>query len=406
MPKISARLLNSIAQFRQRLNIRYPIFQAPMAGGATTPELVAAVSNAGGLGSLAGGYLSAATLAEQIQRTKALTQAKFAVNVFSPVVPYLTMQENTARTKLLIQRLLPVYKMFEVTPPSVSDILEAGSLEKQKQDFAEQIAVIESAQVPVVSFTFGMPALSVIEKLKQANNLILGTANSYIDAELLARMGCDAVIAQSVEAGGHRGGFQKNSAQPPALSVLISQIQEHAEIPLIAAGGMVTPDQVARVLESGVVAVQLGTAFLFCQESGASKTYQQALLEWGASRTTQETVGLTGKAAHGLQNQLMMALNNVRALPDYPFMHFITAPIRQAAAKKDKPEFLSLWSGRGISHIAKKPGIYQQSAGTLVEYLGKKKPINSHQSIFNNPTFSSVPTPISFSDHPPSIHRL
>jgi nitronate monooxygenase len=271
---------------------RLPIVQAPMAGGISTPRLAAAVSEAGGLGSIAGALLSPDDLRAEIAETRSLTRKPFAVNVFAPLpMPTLERIEEWARVTGTAPTLPP--------PPSWS--------------FEDQLAVLAAEGVPVVSFTFGIPPLDGY------SGVTIGTASSVDEARALEEAGIDAVVAQGFEAGGHRGTF----LGPPERALtgtlaLVPQIVDAVDIPVLAAGGIADGRGIAAALSLGADGVQLGTAFIRCPESDASDEHRAAL----AQATTISRVW-TGRHARGVHSAAVDELEESGLEPpDYPIPRF------------------------------------------------------------------------------------
>ena len=286
----------------RRLGIRLPIVQAPMAGGWTPPRLVAAVSEAGGLGSLAGAMLTADQLREQLREIRTLTRNPFAVNLFAPL-------SAPSERGLSGWALLNGVGVPAVPKPAVT--------------FAEQLAVVIEAAVPVLSFTFGNPRLDGFE------GFTIGTATTVAEAVALAAAGVDAVVAQGFEAGGHRGTFLKpmtggGVAQSLVGTLaLIPQVVDAVQLPVIASGGIMDGRGIAAARMLGAQGVQLGTAFLGTDEAGIGPDYRRALAE-----PTTVTDVLTGRYARAVRTPLVDRLeaSGVRP-PDYPLPRlFLTGP--------------------------------------------------------------------------------
>ncbi|TCP58097.1 nitronate monooxygenase [Tumebacillus sp. BK434] len=320
----------------EKLGIRVPILQAPMAGGATTPELMAAVSNAGGLGSLGAGYLSAAAMREAIRRIRELTDQPFAVNLFVPESP----REDAVRSAAANGLMRP-YRAELGLP-------EEPSVAAYAEPFAEQIAVVLEERVPVFSFTFGIPSAEVLQQLREQGITTIGTATTVREAVLLEQSGIDLIHAQGGEAGGHRGTFLGRPEDAlVGTMALVPQIVDGVTLPVIAAGGIMDGRGIAAALMLGAEAVQLGTAFLTTAECGIHPAYKAALLT-STEESTSLTKAFSGKPARGLQNRFLREMEpHQHALPDYPIQNALTRDIRQAAAKQNNPDFLSLWAGQG-----------------------------------------------------------
>ncbi|CAM3616245.1 MULTISPECIES: NAD(P)H-dependent flavin oxidoreductase [Paenibacillus] len=320
-----------------KLNISYPIFQAPMAGGPTTPELVAAVSNAGGLGNLGAGYLPPEHLRHAIRKIRALTDRPFGVNLFvleQPEESEETIAEmadylNSCRKELGIPQ----------NPP----------LPQYSESFEEQVQVLLEERVPVFSFTFGIPSPNVIQSMKQRGTFVIGTATTVDEAVQLELSGVDAIVAQGSEAGGHRGTFLKNGSDALiGLMALVPQICDHVAIPVIASGGVMDGRGLVASLALGAAAVQMGTAFLACMESGAHPAYKQKILSTNEDATV-ITCAYSGKAARGIRTEFIRGMHLYPGkIPPYPIQHVMTRDIRQAAAMANNPEYMSLWAGQGL----------------------------------------------------------
>lgn len=323
----------------ERLGIRYPIIQAPMAGGPTTPELVAAVSNAGGLGSLGAGYLQPEEIRTAIQEIRTVTDQPFAVNLFIPQPvkedPDLIARANT---------LLAAYREELGLEPPPSSALSG------LPDFTEQLGVILEEGVQVFSFTFGVPQTEELEALQQRGIITVGTATHLLEAIVLEESGVDMVVAQGIEAGGHRGTFVGSAEQGlVSTTALIPVMAQHLRIPFVAAGGIMDGRGIAAALALGADGVQMGTAFLTCPESGAHPSHKE-LLGQGTEITTLLTRAFTGKTARAIKNRFITDLQPHEAeLPGYPIQHALTRDIRQAAAQRNRPEFMALWAGQGCT---------------------------------------------------------
>lgn len=312
----------------EKFNIHKPIIQAPMAG-ATTPKLVSACCEAGILGSIGAGYLNGEETRAFIQEVKRATNKPFAVNLFIQEQP----QIDTNVLQQARMALQPIYEQLNIPAVQtvVSDELYAGQLQ----------AVIEE-QVPICSFTFGIPTASDIQRLKEAGIYTIGTATTLQEALAVEAAGLDAVVAQGKEAGGHRGSFIEPIELIPQRE-LLRQIIDNVTIPVIAAGGIMTAEHVQEALQAGAAAVQLGTVFLVATESEISPVHKEAILQSKESSTTL-TKAFTGKIARGLANEFTEQLKEAAVAP-YPLQHHLTVSIRKESAKQKRPEFLSLWMG-------------------------------------------------------------
>jgi len=321
-----------------RLQIKWPIIQAGMAGGTTTPELVAAVSEAGGLGTLGAGYMSAEQIRLAISAIRERTDKPFGVNLFipesfdgeQPVTASVAAVMNGVREKLGIP-----------ADPQVT---------RYAEPFAEQMAVVVEEQAPVFSFTFGLLEPRWLTALKQRGVTVIGTATTVREAVALEASGVDMIAAQGSEAGGHRGSFLPDSpSNLVGTLALVPQIVDRVRIPVIAAGGIMDGRGIAAAFALGAQAVQLGTAFLACAESGAHPLHKRAVRE-ANDEATVLTRAFSGKTARGIENDFMTLLAPLDGeLPSYPVQNALTRDIRSAASKQERAEYLSMWAGQAAS---------------------------------------------------------
>lgn len=318
----------------ERLGMTCPIIQAPMGGGFTTPELVAAVCEAGGLGSLAAPYLQPEAIGEQIAAVRRLTSRPFAVNLFVFDPPEASAEE-VAR---VADRLAPFCAELGIEPPSLSGPAHPA--------IAGQIEAVLEARPAVFSFTFGIPAPEILARCRRLGVLTVGTATTLAEGLALQAAGVDAVCAQGSEAGAHRGTFL-GPWQEAMVGVLplTQMLAERLSIPVVAAGGIMTGSAVGAMLRAGACAAQLGTAFLACPEAGTPEPHKQALLTAMSERTS-ITTAFSGRPARGMINRYMEALEGA-PLASFPTLNAMTRGLRGAAAKARRPEFMSLWAGQG-----------------------------------------------------------
>lgn len=315
-----------------------PILQAPMAGGASTPEMAAAVSEAGGLGFLALGYLPASKIREEIRAVRGLTDRPFGVNLFILG----SVETDPERASEAIEILEPFYRELGLQPPALPDLVA--------EPFDDQISAVLDEGVPVFSFTFGIPDAEVLTALKAAGTVVLGTATTVEEGRVLADRGVDAVIAQGTEAGGHRGTFLGDIDDALlGLVALVPQMVDAVSVPVVAAGGIMDARGVVAALALGAAGVQMGTAFLTARESGINDAYRLAVLETGGD-STRLTRAFSGWPARGIQNRFMteMAEHDARIAP-FPMQNALTLALRHAAAQTGRPEFLSLWAGQAAA---------------------------------------------------------
>ncbi len=325
----------------QRLHLTVPLIQAPMAGGATSPALVAAVSEAGALGSFGSGYLQAEAILAQVRAVRELTSRPFSINLFLP-----NELPVSPEALLAAQRALsPWRKRLGIAEPPLPT--------RFAPDFAEQFEAVLQVRPALFSWTFGRLEPSRLEALKARGILTAGTATTVQEAVLLERDGVDAIVVQGVEAGGHRGCFDPDEPDQRSLLALLGNIREAVRTPLIAAGGLMHGREIAGVQTLGAELAQLGTAFLACPESGIHPTYRRALEERRQQRTAL-TRAFSGRPARGLTNTFMEEMRDELRLP-YPALNALTGDIRRAGAEAGNAECLSLWAGEGLPRLRVMP---------------------------------------------------
>lgn len=321
------------------LGTTLPIVQAPMAGGITTPALVAAVSEAGALGSLGSATSSPARIAADVAAVRALTRRPFAVNLF-----VLDEPDSFARDGLddAIARLAPWRARFGLGPQAVPA--------RPCESFREQFDALLQAAPAVASFHFGVLPRERVAALQRVGTRVIGSATNVAEARAWADAGADAICAQGAEAGGHRGtfvgGFEEGAIGTVAL---VPRLVDAVGVPVIAAGGIMDGRGIAAAFALGAQGVQLGTAFLACAESGAHPRWK-ALLHEADARGTRLTRVFSGRPARGLVNAFMDAhRGDEAAVPGYPVQNALTGELRAAAARADDPEAMSLWAGQGAA---------------------------------------------------------
>lgn len=304
-----------------------PVVLAPLAGGPSTPELTAAVANAGAFAFLAAGYLTADDLAARIAATRALTDRPFGVNLFVP---------GAASPRADIERYAAAIE---------ADVEAAGAaLGDARYDDDAWPAKIDGLcadPVPVVSFTFGNPSPGVVERLRRAGSEIWLTVNSPEQARAAAELAPDALVVQGDEAGGHRGG-PADDGSSYALLPLLQLVRAATSTPMVAAGGIATGRAVAAVLAAGASCAAVGSAFLRCPEAGTSQVHRAALES--ATAPTATTRAFTGRTARGIRNRFM-AMHSAEAPTGYPEIHHLTGPMRRAGRSADDPDLVNLWAG-------------------------------------------------------------
>ncbi len=316
-----------------------PIIQAPMSGGPGTSALTAAVSWSGAFGFIAAGYLNLDALGQMITTTRSLVGGHFGVNLFVPSAP--GDQAEVAR--------------YAATLQSEADRLGValGDPRWDDDDFEAKLDVVESAHLPMVSFTFGCPTPSVVDRMHRAGSQVVVTVTSVADTRAATAAGADGLAVQGTEAGGHQGGFTDLEANHRPLLSLLAEIREVTDLPLIGAGGIMTGPQAVAVLGAGAVAVQLGTAFLCTPEAGTSAIHRQALVD-RRYPDTMVTRAYSGRFGRGLANQFAVA-HHEQAPRAYPEVHHLTRPIRTAATQADDASVPNLWAGTGWVHVRSEP---------------------------------------------------
>lgn len=320
----------------EKFNLRLPVVQAPMAGGITTPELVAAVGKAGALGFIGAGEMSPDMIFEHAAAVRQRSDKPFGINLF---VHNFREQPN---------------QIADPIPRWLADIYHKRGQPLPKQQmpmpvFEDQLEAVLSVSPAVASFAFGLLKPEHIRALRQRNIAIVGTANHVDEAKHWEDIGADAVCVQGSDAGGHRGGFtEQYVAQPMGLQPLMTQCRQSVRIPLWAAGGLMTGQAIATVQNLGAEAAQMGTAFLSTREAGIPRHYRNMLFDTRRA-VTGHTKLFTGRTGRVLINRFvrenMMYEQHVAA---YPLQNAYTLPLRRDAEEHGDAEYMALWAGRGV----------------------------------------------------------
>jgi len=347
----------------RRLGIEYPIIQAPMAGGATTPDLVAAVCGAGALGFVGCAYSSPEVIRETAGAVRARTDRSFGLNLFAP----LPAHEGATDARRMVEILERAHVELGIEPPSRP---AASAI-----DFAAQLEAVLDTDAQVFSFTFGLLPPGAIEELRGRGMVVMGTATTVDEAVALEETGVDAIVAQGCEAGAHRGTFGPSfEAALIGTVALVPQIVDAVSVPVIGSGGIMDGRGVAAVLALGAQGAQLGTAFLTCDEAGISPAYKQAILD-AREDQTRITRAFSGRPARGIVNRLMAEIDrDPDAILPFPLQNAVTRPARNAAADQDRAEYLSLWAGQGVRMARRLP------AAELVERIAEETAIAIEQT--------------------------
>ncbi|RYF27056.1 MAG: nitronate monooxygenase [Comamonadaceae bacterium] len=325
------------ASFFARLGIALPIVQGPMTG-ADTPALAAAVSEAGGLGTLGCGMRSPAAMREAAAEVRRLTARPFGMNLFVQDTP----APDDAVLRQALARIAPLYAEFGLTPAVPAQWCE---------DFAAQFEALIQARPAMASFTFGILTAAQVERLhREAGTVVVGTATTVAEALAWQAVGADAVCASGVESGGHRGTFLSDfeSSQVGTMA-LVPQCVDALRIPVIAAGGIMDGRGIAAAQALGADGVQMGTAFLVCPESGIGPAYRAAMAQ-ARETDTRLTRVFSGRPARGIVNATMQRLAADEAtVPAYPVQNALMGPLRRAAAAQGEAGAIALWAGQGVA---------------------------------------------------------
>ncbi|MBD9540950.1 nitronate monooxygenase [Ensifer sp. ENS04] len=333
-----------------KLGLRHPLIVAPMAGGPSSPALVAASSAAGALGSIGAAYSSPPAIAEFARAVRARTDCPFAINLFiqhpQPKVDAAALERaRRATAGYRVELGLP-------TPEFAAPY---------EEDFDAQFEAVLRAKPAALSFVFGVLPAEHMRAARDAGMLIIGTATTPEETLALEESGVDAITLQGYEAGGHRGIFDPSAEDSEiGLEDLLAWSLGKVKVPLIAAGGIMTGSDIQAVLTKGASAVQMGTAFLATAEAGTSAPYRAALE--GTERKTRTTRTFSGRFARGVENRFMNEVDAAAVMP-FPAQNKFTRDIRAASTAKGSPDFLSLWSGTG------KGELWQGSASDLIARL-------------------------------------
>ena len=347
----------------ERLDV--PIVQAPLAGGASTPALAAAVSEAGGLGFLAAGYKSPETVRADLATLRGMTGRPFGLNLFAPPSAA-AADEGVLRTYA----------------STLCDEAELGGValgEPRHDDdgWDAKLALAEAERVPVVSFTFGCPDASVVERVHAAGGEAWVTVTGPGEARQARDAGADALVVQGAEAGGHRAFFEDDdSASDLGILAALQLVGAAVDLPLVATGGLATGHAVAAVLAAGASAAQLGTAFMRTPEAGTADSHREALT---GDAPTALTRAFSGRTARGLVNRFLRE-HSAAAPAAYPEVHHLTAPLRAAARDRGDTGGFHLWAGQAHALAREEPAgelvrrLAAETAAALEEAAGRTAP--------------------------------
>ncbi|WP_327282450.1 nitronate monooxygenase [Serinicoccus chungangensis] len=328
-----------------------PVVAAPMAGGVTTPLLVAAVSDAGGLGMLAAGYRTPERLAADLVHVRDLTTRPFGVNLFVP--QRLDRAALGDEVEAFARRIAPEAADLGVRPGTVSW--------HDTDHWEAKVQLVETLAPPVVSCTFGVPDAGVVDRWRRVGCEVHVTVTSSVEARAAAEGGADVLVLQGQEAGGHRGTHDPGVDPEPVDHLgLLELVRPETDLPLVVAGGITTAGDVRRALSAGAAAVQVGTALLLAPESGAGRTYRAALRDPRLGERVL-TRAFSGRVAGALATGWTRRYADAPAA--FPVVDQLTRPLRRAAAEAGDTHRLHLWAGSGWRAAQERP------AGEIVREL-------------------------------------
>jgi nitronate monooxygenase len=330
----------------RRLGVTHPIIQAPLAGGGDTPDLVGAVCEAGALGFIGASYLTPPQIAEACRAVRARTARPFGINLFAP----LPAPEAPRDPQPALDRVAPFYAELGLPQPALP--VSGGYA------FDEQLSAALESGASIFSFAFGLLPASATGAVKARGMFLIGTATTVEEAKALERAGVDAVVTQGSEAGGHRstfaGPFETGMVGTMAL---VPQVVDAVRVPVIASGGIMDGRGIAAALALGAGAVQMGTAFLTCDEAGTPEAYKRAILA-AREDQTRLTRAFSGRPARGIVNRFITEVERTgapEAILPFPLQNALTRPLRAAATRQQRAEFLSLWAGQGVRLARRRP---------------------------------------------------
>jgi nitronate monooxygenase len=335
--------------FTRRFDLRYPIVQGPFGGGLSSPLLAATVSEAGGLGSYGAQGMAPDRIGPLVNEIRSRTRAPFAVNLWVSTADADAADIGRADYDAAVAVLAPFYAELDIAPPPFAPA--AGAV------FEDQVEALLDARPPVFSFIFGIPSSAILERCRSLGIRTVGTATTVAEARAIDDAGVDAIVATGAEAGGHRPSFLRPAeASLMGTMALVPQVADAVRSAVVAAGGIADARGVAAALALGADAVQIGTAFLACDESNAPAAHRDALRNAGHGSETLLTRGFSGRLGRGIRNTLAEAFEapEVARLP-YPCQGQLVAPVRQAALAAARRDLAAFWSGQSaplVSHTS------------------------------------------------------
>lgn len=340
----------------RRLGVTYPLIQGPFGGGLSTVELVAAVSNAGGFGSF-GAHVTPPERIEALTReTRARTNRPFALNLW-------ISDHDPGGLALTQEEFDRVYRPFEPYFRELG-VDKPERPQRYHQSYEAQVEALIEARPPAFSFVFGIPAPTILAECRRRGIVTIGTATSIAEAQALDEAGVDLIVATGMEAGGHRVSFLERAEESLIGSFALTQIvASRVKAPVIAAGGIVDGRGVRAALTLGAQAVQIGTAFLACEESGASPEHRAVLFSDQAQHTAL-TRAFSGRLARGVRNRWTDEVApTLGTIAPFPVQNWFMAQLRPAALKAGRTDLVSLWAGQAS------PNLKHRQAGALMQAL-------------------------------------
>jgi nitronate monooxygenase len=349
----------------RRLGIRYPIVQGPFGGGFSSARLVAAVSNAGGLGSFGAQGMTPDRINQAVREIRTLTSAPFAVNLWVSTEDAGASETTRSTYEAAVAPLARVFDELHVPPPTFPL--------RSWPSFDEQVSAVLDARPPVFSFVFGVPPMPVVDECRRRSIVTIGTATTVEEAVALEEAGVDVVVASGFEAGGHRPSFLRSpETSLTGLFSLLPEVCDAVDIPVIAAGGIADGRGIAAALALGAEGVQIGTAFLACEESNAPPAHREALFG-SRSVPTVLTRAFSGRLARSLRNTLADSLEHQsESFLPYPLQGQLVGALREEAIRRGRIDLISLWSGQSRSLLRRR------RATELFQYLvdGTERALN------------------------------
>jgi nitronate monooxygenase len=347
----------------EKLGLAYPIVLGPFGGSLSSPALAAAVSNRGGLGSYGAQGHPPERIREVAAAIRGLTDRPFAMNLWVSTEDAGARDVGAAEFAAALGPLLPLYQELDIEPPAYAPL--------PPPPFEHQVEALIDERVPVFSFIFGVPDAAVLADCRARGIVTLGTATTVAEAVALDEAGVDVIVASGFEAGGHRASFlaPAESSLTGALA-LVPQVVDAVRAPVVAAGGIADGRGVAAALVLGAGGVQVGTAFLACEESNAAPGHKEALLSARAGDTLL-TRAFSGRLARGLRNRLAEHLATVAPLP-YPVQGDLLSPLRREALARNRTDLVSLWAGQAapLSRHRRAPEVFDALVSGAEALLG------------------------------------